>query len=311
MAEFLHGLDRLHVPRAFTAIASFMVRYMDVVADDVRRMRVARLSRGYERRWIWQARAIGQTAGALFIRSYERGERVYLAMLSRGYSGTMPDAGRGGRLLERGRRPASCPSWRCRSASSRGCSDDRTDGRTAGRPFARGERPRLRLPRWHASAVRRRPHGRRGERVALLGPNGAGKTTLALHLNGVHEAQSGTVRVGGLPVVKEHLREVRRRVGIVFQDPDDQLFMPTVRDDVAFGPANLGLRGDELEVESSKPSRRRHGEPSPTARHTISASASVDGSPWRPCSRCAHRSWCSTSRRRTSTPQGAGSSPTS
>jgi cobalt/nickel transport system ATP-binding protein len=87
----------------------------------------------------------------------------------------------------------------------------------------------------------------RGERVALLGPNGAGKTTLVLHLNGVHPAQAGGVRVGGLPVVNDHLREVRRRVGIVFQDPDDQLFMPTVRDDVAFGPANLGLKGDELE----------------------------------------------------------------
>jgi cobalt/nickel transport system ATP-binding protein len=87
----------------------------------------------------------------------------------------------------------------------------------------------------------------RGERVALLGPNGAGKTTLVLHLNGVYEAQAGWVRVGGLPVVKQHLQEVRRRVGIVFQDPDDQLFMPTVRDDVAFGPANLGLRGDDLE----------------------------------------------------------------
>ncbi len=87
----------------------------------------------------------------------------------------------------------------------------------------------------------------RGERVALLGPNGAGKSTLVLHLNGVYRAQVGWVRVGGLPVVDEHLREVRRRVGIVFQDPDDQLFMPTVREDVAFGPANLGLRGDELE----------------------------------------------------------------
>ncbi|HWC71351.1 MAG TPA: ATP-binding cassette domain-containing protein [Actinomycetota bacterium] len=87
----------------------------------------------------------------------------------------------------------------------------------------------------------------RGERVALLGPNGAGKTTLVLHLNGVHEAQAGWVRVGGLPVVKEHLREIRRRVGIVFQDPDDQLFMPSVRDDVAFGPANLGLSGDALD----------------------------------------------------------------
>ena len=87
----------------------------------------------------------------------------------------------------------------------------------------------------------------RGERVALLGPNGAGKTTLVLHLNGVHEAQAGWVRVGGLPVVKEHMQEIRRRVGIVFQDPDDQLFMPTVRADVAFGPANLGLRGEELD----------------------------------------------------------------
>ncbi len=87
----------------------------------------------------------------------------------------------------------------------------------------------------------------RGERVALLGPNGAGKTTLVLHLNAIHAAQHGEVRVGGLPATKDNLREIRRRVGIVFQDPDDQLFMPTVREDVAFGPANLGLEGDELE----------------------------------------------------------------
>jgi len=87
-----------------------------------------------------------------------------------------------------------------------------------------------------------------GERVALLGPNGAGKTTLVMHLNGIHATQHGSVEVGGLPVTKEHLREIRRRVGIVFQDPDDQLFMPTVREDVAFGPANLGIRGDELDA---------------------------------------------------------------
>lgn len=93
MAEFLTGFDRLRVPRAFTSIASFMVRYMDVIADDMRRMRIARLSRGYDARWLWQAKAIGQTAGALFIRSYERGERVFLAMVSRGYSGQMPELG--------------------------------------------------------------------------------------------------------------------------------------------------------------------------------------------------------------------------
>jgi cobalt/nickel transport system ATP-binding protein len=86
-----------------------------------------------------------------------------------------------------------------------------------------------------------------GERVAVLGPNGAGKTTLVLHLNGIHQPATGTVRVGGLDVAGRDLREVRRRVGIVFQDPDDQLFMPTVRADVAFGPANLGLRGEQLD----------------------------------------------------------------
>ncbi|MFE7127319.1 energy-coupling factor ABC transporter ATP-binding protein [Streptomyces sp. NPDC057617] len=88
----------------------------------------------------------------------------------------------------------------------------------------------------------------RGERVALLGPNGAGKTTLVLHLNGILTAGAGTVEVAGLPVAKRNLGEIRRRVGIVFQDPDDQLFMPTVREDVAFGPAAAGLRGSELDA---------------------------------------------------------------
>jgi cobalt/nickel transport system ATP-binding protein len=86
----------------------------------------------------------------------------------------------------------------------------------------------------------------RGERVALLGPNGAGKTTLVLHLNGILTAGHGTVSVGGLAVARQNMREIRRRVGIVFQDPDDQLFMPSVAEDVAFGPANFGVTGDDL-----------------------------------------------------------------
>ena len=90
-------------------------------------------------------------------------------------------------------------------------------------------------------------HVHQGERVALLGPNGAGKTTLVLHLNGILTAGAGAVSVSGLPVSKQNLQEVRRRVGVVFQDPDDQLFMPTVRDDVAFGPRNLGMRGAALD----------------------------------------------------------------
>lgn len=90
-----------------------------------------------------------------------------------------------------------------------------------------------------------------GERVAIIGPNGAGKTTLLLHLNGLlgsvaGGAGTGTVRVGGLRVERRSLAEIRRRVGIVFQDPDDQLFLPTVERDVAFGPANLDLPHDEV-----------------------------------------------------------------
>ncbi|MFJ8585928.1 energy-coupling factor ABC transporter ATP-binding protein [Streptomyces sp. NPDC093595] len=92
----------------------------------------------------------------------------------------------------------------------------------------------------------------RGERVALLGPNGAGKTTLVLHLNGILGGGVGTVEVAGLPVAKANLAEIRRKVGIVFQDPDDQLFMPTVREDVAFGPAAAGARGAELEAVVTK-----------------------------------------------------------
>ena len=86
-----------------------------------------------------------------------------------------------------------------------------------------------------------------GESVAVVGENGAGKSTLLLHLNGYLTPQHGTVRIGDYPLTKETLQEVRRTVGMVFQDPDDQLFMPTVHEDVAFGPLNLGLPIKEVE----------------------------------------------------------------
>ena len=86
-----------------------------------------------------------------------------------------------------------------------------------------------------------------GERVAVLGPNGAGKTTLMLHLNGLLRG-SGELEVAGLPVEPRTLPALRARVGLVFQDPDDQLFMPTVEEDVAVGPLNAGL--DHAEVDA-------------------------------------------------------------
>lgn len=86
-----------------------------------------------------------------------------------------------------------------------------------------------------------------GEKVAIIGANGAGKSTLLLQLNGCLLPRAGTVRIGDLPLNKETLPHIRRTVGMVFQDPDDQLFMPLVRDDVAFGPLNLGLPPEEVE----------------------------------------------------------------
>ncbi len=85
-----------------------------------------------------------------------------------------------------------------------------------------------------------------GETVAFIGPNGAGKSTLLLHLNGILRSGNGTVRVFGLPVEEKHLKEIRRRVGLVFQNPDDQLFSPTVFDDVAFGPISMGCSEEEV-----------------------------------------------------------------
>lgn len=86
-----------------------------------------------------------------------------------------------------------------------------------------------------------------GERVALLGPNGAGKSTLMLHLNGILRPRSGSVAVGEMTLSDSTVAEVRRRVGLVFQDPDDQLFMTTVYDDIAFGPMNAGCDSAETD----------------------------------------------------------------
>lgn len=87
---------------------------------------------------------------------------------------------------------------------------------------------------------------RRGERVALVGPNGSGKSTLMRQLNGLLTPVSGQALVMGIPVLRDNLMQVRRRIGYVFQDPDDQLFCPTVLEDVAFGPLHLGLSIEEV-----------------------------------------------------------------
>ena len=234
----LRGLEAMRVPRLFILIAAFMYRYLFVIVEEVGRMRAALAARGYQPRSALHAGVLGRVATALFLRTYSRGERVYVAMLARGYNGRMPRLtplvfGRA-RPRVRGRRPQ-----RARAAAGRGRGDRMSCAVHAtgvsysypnGRPALRG----VEL------------HIEHGERVAILGPNGAGKTTLMLHLNGLMRG-AGSLEVAGLQVEDGTLAALRTRVGLVFQDPDDQLFMPTVGEDVSFGPLNQGLPPAEVE----------------------------------------------------------------
>ncbi|MFN8786428.1 MAG: energy-coupling factor ABC transporter ATP-binding protein [Pseudanabaena sp.] len=90
------------------------------------------------------------------------------------------------------------------------------------------------------------------EKVAIVGANGSGKSTLLLHLNGILMPQHGEIVIGEMPVTPNNLLAIRNFVGIVFQNPDDQLFMPTVWEDVAFGPMNQGLKGADLKIRVSE-----------------------------------------------------------
>ena len=90
----------------------------------------------------------------------------------------------------------------------------------------------------------------KGESIAILGPNGAGKTTLILHLNGILGELKGEIEVDGLEYSSENIGKIRKTVGVVFQDPDDQLFMPTVIEDVMFGPKNFGYSNEESETNA-------------------------------------------------------------
>ena len=149
------------------------------------------------------------------------------------------------------------------------------------------------------------PHG---ESVAIIGANGAGKSTLLLHLNGYLTPTAGEIRIGDFPLTKETLPEIRRTVGMVFQDPDDQLFMPTVFDDVAFGPFNLGLPVDEVkqrvrEVLEQVGAGTSAGKSPPT----ISPAGRKNGWPLPRCSPCPRTSWSWMSRPAASIPLPGGS----
>ena len=244
-ADLLLGLERLRLPPRLVQIASFMLRYADVITGEIARMRIARESRGFTARWSGRLAAVGRAAGALFVRSYERGERVHLAMLSRGYAGTMPATRRTGRTrAARVARPRSCS--RRRAAAGRGDRVGGCDG-VSRSPALDVDGLSFAYPDGHQALLGVSTAVGRGERVALLGPNGAGKTTLVLHLNGILPAAAGS-RHGRRPAGRpaEHLPRSAAGSASSSRTRTTSCSCPPSREDVAFGPANLGLRGAAL-----------------------------------------------------------------
>ena len=206
-----------------------MLRYGEVVVGEAKRMRVARISRGDDPRFLWQAGATARSVGTLFIRSYERGERVHLAMVSRGWTG------------------------------SPGCARRRSCPRLPAAPALEVSQARVRLPGRAPGVVRRRParssaaNGSRcSARTARARPRSPCTST---EFSAAARARSS---IAGLEVAKQNLREIRRRVGLVFQDPDDQLFCPTVRRGRRVRPAQLRpVRCGRTRARGA--ARRRHG----------------------------------------------------
>ena len=236
LPQLLRGLEMLGVPGFLLMVAQFLYRYLFVIVEQAHRMRLAGLCRGGLKRRSGGFRAAAGALGVLFARSYERAESIHRSMVSRGFQGHFQLLSK--RALRLGRRRLHLH----RRRTAAGCFPV---GASLGmRPVisVRDLQYQYEDGTVALAGVDFELHA--GETVALFGANGSGKTTFVLHLNGLLEG-SGSIEVCGLPVKKENLKQVRQKIGIVFQDPDDQLFMPSVLEDVAFGALNLGLSPEQ------------------------------------------------------------------
>ncbi len=242
------AFERLGMPRTLAVQLLFLYRYLAVLGEEALRMTTARELRGGGRPL--SIRLYGVLIGRLLMRTWDRAERIYLAMCARGFVGDFNRGSaldvRSARLVLRGRVVLRVPAS---AYPGRG-----EPGRPGG-PWAVAVSHHLVEARGLTHVYEdgtvaldqvsfRITHG---ESVAIIGANGAGKSTLLLHLNGHLHPTRGDVRIGDTPLTRETLPAIRRTVGLVFQDPDDQLFMPTVFDDVAFGPRNQGLPDAEVD----------------------------------------------------------------
>ncbi|WP_373231994.1 cobalt ECF transporter T component CbiQ [Cohnella sp.] len=228
----LRSLRSIGVPAILLELMMLMMRYFFLIKDEAVSMSRAQRARGMKLNgWAWSARTyrrFGQLVGVLFLRAYQRSQRIYIAMSARGgLEGEIPlISDNGSKAAE-----ASIPVPGAGSGLSRLAVQVREV------TFSYGNIKALNGVSFDIPV---------GCKVALMGPNGAGKSTLISLLNGLELSQSGEVRLFGDAVKRDNGDRLRRRVGVVYQDPDDQIFSTSVEEDVAFGPRNLGLSEEEV-----------------------------------------------------------------
>jgi cobalt ECF transporter T component CbiQ len=224
----LRSLRSVGVPAILLELMMLMLRYFYLLKDEAVSMAKAQRARGMKLTgWAWSTRTyrrFGELIGALFIRAYQRSQRIYVAMSARGgLEGEIPVMG--DHQMEPLREGIG-------AVESAGLAVEVREV-----AFAYGNIKALNGVSFDISI---------GSKVALMGPNGAGKSTLISLLNGLELSQKGEVRLFGEAMQRDSGNRLRRRVGVVYQDPDDQIFSMTVEEDVAFGPRNLGLTEEEV-----------------------------------------------------------------
>ncbi|WP_438448764.1 ATP-binding cassette domain-containing protein [Gorillibacterium sp. sgz5001074] len=233
--QLLRTLRRLRLPGPFTDMIGFTLRYITVLSEEAVTMLTAQQARGLRARsWtdVRSYRRMGRLLGVLLERTLERSERIHQSMLARGFHPDAPP------VPEAALAPEAAASYIKKGGS--GMEAILVEHLSHRYPDAT---PALHDVSFAIPA---------GSKTAMLGPNGAGKSTLVQHLNGLFLPQAGSVRIMGEAVGKKSVRQIRTKVGVVFQNPDDQVFASTVWEDVIFGPANMGLPASEIAERSAR-----------------------------------------------------------
>ncbi|MDQ0115973.1 cobalt ECF transporter T component CbiQ [Paenibacillus harenae] len=237
----IKSLRAVGIPAVLIEIISLMLRYFYLLKAEAQSMVKAQRSRGLVLDgWLWSRRTykrFGELLGVLFLRSQGRSERIYNSIMARGgFAGHSPEPGGENGVDEHHARERGSLGMLERG-------DKEAAIEVLGVSYRYGATQALHNVSFRIG---------QGEKVALMGPNGAGKSTLISLLNGLEQPSEGEVRLLGESLAEVGAKRLRSRIGVVFQDPDDQIFSTSVEEDVAFGPGNMGLNEEQTRQRVEK-----------------------------------------------------------